>query len=364
MKKIVVSAICVVMCCIFLCQYAAAEVMRTSFDVSGITLFQIEVVNPSDGSLNLMVYPNVAGVYDGTSYFFDNITHLGKVSMDTYDFMGDFEIHGQWSTAVENVSSYLWFNVYIDYSSNFTLRSDEFYYDKISVSLPDGTLCDNYFLSNTGDYSYLLSFIIDLDDLDYDFANMSFFQVRLPIDCNTEVDLDGNGVLDYVIDCTLALSGITLTYDVPAMSEDLTLVLNSLDNVEAMLGTVIDNQNTTIDEVIATREVLEQLPAELAEALRDIEVGDPYDKSLDTSDIAAYESAYDKVMDEVDVDQVVSIMDGGISLNQDGMYNDQSFDSVSGLMTNIIEATGLMPLIILTLTFGLACFIIGRSGKL
>ena len=77
-----------------------------------------------------------------------------------------------------------------------------------------------------------------------------------------------------------------------------------------------------------------------------------------------YESAYDKVMDEVDVDQVVSIMDGGISLNQDGMYNDQSFDSVSGLMTNIIEATGLMPLITLTLTFGLACFIIGRSGKL
>ena len=377
MKRIAVSAICVVMCCIFLCQHVAAEVLKVSFDVSSVTLVDIDAYNASDGLFNRTISEGIVGVYDGTSYFFDGAVGLTSASMDLYNFIANFKIEGQWESDIDNVSSYLWFSIYIDYSTNFTFRFDDVYYEKIKLVLDDGTEFDNYFLSDTGDYSYLLSFIIPLEDLSYDFASLNNFSVSLPLDCNT-----GAGPYDIGVDCTLALSGIQLTYDLSAItSDDVDMIINSLDNVEVMLDEVKQNQNITVKEIIATREViaengeklqeisdkqdtvitvLEQLPAEL----RDLEVGDPYDKSLDTSEIVAYESAYDAVMEEVDVDQVVNIMDGGISLNQDGMYNEQSFNSVSGLVMDIIDATGLMPLIMISLTFGLACFIIGRSGNL
>lgn len=105
MKRIAVSAICVIMCCIFLCQHVAAEVLKVSFDVSSVTLVDIDAYNASDGLFNMTISRGIVGVYDGTSYFFDDAVSLVSASMDLYDFIANFKIEGQWESDIDNVSS-------------------------------------------------------------------------------------------------------------------------------------------------------------------------------------------------------------------------------------------------------------------
>ncbi len=377
MKRIIVSAICVVMCCIFSCQYVAAVRAEATFEIDSIYFDYYDAVNLSTG---VVVTPNVGvyGTFKNGVWEFVTSVWFTQTTVETYKAIGYFDVTGHWIETVTDVEEYMWLNVKVTYDNNHTLNFDKLETNDIRITLPDGTRLTDYFLSKVSDTSYLISFLVPLSNINYDFSQLSSLTMALPIDWEEGLVA---GIPTYLT-CTLKIDDFTLTYNATAITADeVAAIIDSLDNVETMLDEVTQNQNITVNEIIATREVIEQNGEKLQEisdkqdtiiteleqlpdALRDLEVGDPYEKSLDTSEIAAYESAYEKVMEEVDVDQVVNIMDGGISLNQDGMYNDQSFNSVSGLVMDIIDATGLMPLIMISLTFGLACFIIGRSGNL
>ena len=381
MKRIAVSAICVVMCCIFLCQHVAAAQGQANFNVTACTMMYARRYSASTGALEFQSSElNSAAILGSDGFYLfsglDAYFHSDIVGASNYTVV--CRLDGSWDNDPSE-GDLLWLTCRVTFGIDQTINYEDLLNTPVVLTAVsrNGSRYDftNYALAKESDTQYLLTWMVKVTDIT-DF-NLVTDTASLYIELPYEPVVTSGSI--YVTEYRVMFY-LEITYNIPEINYD-ALILDSVDTSNELLQEVVSNQDITVKEIIATREViaengeklqeisnkqdtvitvLEQLPAEL----RDLEVGDPYDKSLDTSEIVAYESAYDAVMEEVDVDQVVNIMDGGISLNQDGMYNEQSFNSVSGLVMDIIDATGLMPLIMISLTFGLACFIIGRSGNL
>lgn len=352
MKRIIAALICIIMCCTFLCQYVAAEVMKSSYSLSLVNLSKLHVYNGD--SLFTTLEVNQSGSRSGNTFTFTDYINLGESSISKYDIIAQFDLTGSWSAFSEVPNEYLYLSIYLDFVSGFPLRFDEFYYSGIKLILPDGTIFDNYFVSPTGDYSYLFSFVCALSQVTFDFSNLTSFSMCLPIDATPN---DTATDSDTLFDCTLVFDDIVLTYDMsPITSGDVDMIVNSLDGIDDMLNAIVQNQSVIIDEIIATRDVIDNLP----EQLRDLVVGDPYTGNIDTSDLVGYESDKAVVENMIDVDDVNGIFESGLSLDQPGMYDQQSFDAVGGLMTDVIDALNIMPLIILSLSFGLIALVLNR----
>lgn len=366
MKKIAVSVICLVMCCTFLCQYVSASTRQTNFICDSLILRELRMYTTS-GAISSRVTKNLSGSMQSENSFLfdlsDSYIVFAESSLSTYNLGFVFDFYGSWTNDPGD-NELLYFTFRFSYGQDVNLDFDQLLSIPIELVIlsNSGEMIHlrDFALARETDTSYLMTWMLNVSDIpaDFDIVNdVQRYTVVAPFEPIFVNNYD-SGVAVQISSATVNVY-FEITYQLPADYYD-ALILDSVEQGLDLLNVVIQNQNTSIQEIIATREVIEQLPSEL----RDLVVGNDYDKSLDTSDLAAYESDLNQVLQEVDVDQVVDLMNGGISLNQDGLYNEQSFDSVSDFMVQIINSTGLMPLIILTLTLGLACFIIGRSGKL
>ena len=348
MKRILISMICLIMCCSLFVVSVSADTYTSNFMISRLQFSSLRGTHKvTSASQVVSIAKDMTKV--GPNFYETSVDlKLFQESLLNYDLVAAFQIYGSFDKNNGVVpDNYVSFNFSLRCTESKPIDFDDALNSQVRLTLPDiNTEIRNYVFTKMNDYQYQISFIAPLSGINYDYINSTYFRFYIPIKWIYSATYESDPLLVQIM-----FDDISITYDsIPITAGDVDIIINDLDSIDTTLN--------------AIKGQLDTLPGDVAAQIKDIELGQDYNKGLDTSEIVAYESALDRVMEEVDVDQVIDIMGDGVSLNQPGMYNDQSFNSVSDLMTNIIDATGIMPLITLTLSIGLACFIIGRSGKL
>lgn len=346
MKRIFICMISLIMCCSFIIP-SYSETFEVPFIINTLTFANARSYLKTTGAESIIQIQQPMTKVSSNLYRWTGDILLSQESVQSRDWVFGFNMVGY----IDKISSitpdqYISFNVKLNFSESKPLDFSDLDNEYVRFVLPGGNSIRNYVITKLDNYSYQFSFIADLKYLNYDFYNATQLYFYIPSKW-----VYSASYRDDDLTVELGFDQLSLTFDtIPITAGDVDIIINDLDSIDTTLN--------------AIKGQLDTLPGDVAAQIKDIELGQDYNKNLDTSEIVAYESALDRVMEEVDVDQVIDIMGDGVSLNQPGMYNDQSFNSVSDLMTSIIDATGIMPLITLTLSIGLACFIIGRSGKL
>lgn len=370
MKKIVASLICVIMCCTFLCQYVAAATTDTAtFVPSSFMLYNFFGVPYNTTDEESYSYTNFVQDYTGFSFDYQG---------DEYPYYGcDFQILGNWtdtsffnttpyekyyltfaydtgeSLSGELVNGCLWLRV-LDSSGNWVTYYDfdyaivSYYTCTYSISDPDLIVPDNSSAFNCRCY---FSDVYISANFDFRIKDIS---VTKTYSADSGGSSSGGSSSDSSSDTTT--SGGSSGSGSGSSDADYTVIVNKLDKVGELLDDLAANDVKQINLLTTQNVLISQLP----DKLRDMDVGEDYTGSIDTSDLAGFESDKAAVESMIDVGGVIEVFDDGISLDQSGLYNDQSFAAVGGLMSDFIEATGIMPLIVLSLSFGLIALVLNR----
>lgn len=368
--KISASILCVLMCCLFCVQYVAAETVA-NWSISSAVLYSIVFRNVSTGELK-SVSQNKNGVISGSSISFSSGASIAAASQSSFNWSAVFQLYGSFDhlndVLLPSPDDYLWLSFSVDVSFVFDSRyTGVLDFDRLfdcDMSLvgywPGGSksFTDVTGISQVSDTEYILSFLIPSSLLDGDLIHIDHWSLTLPIQPKgTNVGLSNSVVINSIL---LNITNFTLTYEIPAS----TIIISGLENIGESLDNLASSVESgftqTITEIKATQDIIEQLP----DALRDLVVGEEYTGSLDTSELAGYESDLAAVKDKVDIDGVKDVLSSGVSLDGGDNYNQQSLGKVGDFMNELISASGLAPLISVTLTIGLACFVIGRTKNL
>lgn len=380
MKRILICMICFIMCCSLIIAPVSAAQGQTNFLADSMILSKLYQVKSTG---NAAIDWNDIGVNIGDNQF--TFSKNVRITLNSsYTYGGLFDFTGTWDNDPgSNKLVYITFR--ISYNPNININFDKVYSVPIALTAYDSAGQSVSFtdvaIAEESPNSMLLTFMQNISSVD-EFNIVSDavrYSVLIPIETVGNVNANFASITSISVNIYFEV-----TYQLPDINYD-SLILESVNNSNDLINSVISNQNETIKQIIASKAVisangqkldeiasnqntiireLEDLPSQIVSGLINGNVGSDYNKQLDTSEIVAYESALDRVMEQVDVDQVIDVMGDGISLNQPGMYNEQSFNSVSGLVMDIIDATSLMPLVMLSMSIGLACFIIGRSRNL
>ncbi len=369
--KYFISVVCVFMCCVFLMQYAAAEKTISAFSISNIVLTGLQFTSVSSGETKV-VAKNVFGSFNGQIYHFDLVNQnmsFAVQSLSMYNWSLDFDIQGSFeqpSGMVPSDQDYLWlsFAVYSTFEMHTTYWGT-INYDRLLdcalslvAYLPNNqtlTLSDCFGISEVSDKEYLLSFLVPASYLEgYDLIHCSKWHLTLPVQFTS-------GTMGAQINAmNLRVDNFTLTYEIPPS----TIIISGIDDIKSSLNS-ISNQisngvNTVVNEIRTTQDIIEQLP----DALRDLVVGEPYTKELDTSAISEYESQMAVVESKMDIPGAIGILDSGLDLNGGDSFSSASFTSVGDFMQRLIDAAEVGPLIAVTLSLGFAAYLLGRTKYL
>ena len=151
MKRIMVSLICVIMCCSLLCAPVAAEVNTVSFNLSGITLTNIYRYD-LNGKLLATSNFNVQGVCSANYWTFSPNFYQHTTEYPDHTFIAKLDFNGAWEETPTSVDEYLWFTISLDNIVDYEFYFSAFNMQQIKLTL-DGVEYDNYALSQTSNSS-------------------------------------------------------------------------------------------------------------------------------------------------------------------------------------------------------------------
>lgn len=364
MKKILIGAICVVMCCTFFTQYVAAATI-VDFTCSSISIITMYTINKTTGVPVESSSNNKNGVpVSGTSnsFTFSTIQSYARTFNTNYVSYG-FDINGSWSES--NIGTdYNWFSVDLGLNiiGNDTVRfntsqfvncykSMRFFCDTGVYDVP----VDLFSFIGLTDSSYRLMIYVDQQFL-HDLTTATKIELYVPY------QLQGTGgTPNYTTNFGITFSNIQLEYSLPDNS---TVIIENLGSIQDKLDNILIQNQTQIDEIILTKEAIQQLPDNIADKLINADLGTADTTPVDTTDLKAYEDQLEIVEQYIKVDDVNAIFKDGISFDGGDNYSSGSLSSLSEFMTRIITVTGLDSLIVICLTLGTASFILGRTRYL
>jgi len=348
MKRIMVSLISVIMCCAFVLP-VCADTYTSNFMISRLQFSSVRGYR-KDGTNNPVVNIQEDMTKMGPNFyeFTTDKLVLHEESLTEYDIVAGFQIWGSFDK-LDGVEpdSYVSFNFSLRVTENRPINFDDTLNQYVRLTLPDiNTEVRNYIFTKMNDYQYQISFIAPLSGIDYNYINSTYFRFYLPIkwlyDASTESD-------DFFIQ--IMFDELSITYDsIPLKSSDVQLIINDLDSIDTTVSAIKDQ--------------LDNMPTDVANALRDLELG-----SVETAVIP---------QDELDElagieDELYAFSDSkmeyiGQSINQLGNTLNSHIGKVdtghSLFFTRVFEIEFIRDMVYISLGFGLVAFILRLGRKI
>ncbi len=161
----------------------------------------------------------------------------------------------------------------------------------------------------------------------------------------------------------MTLSTGTISDEALADAKQTTIIVNGFANLESAIETSVASGVTQLEEVIV-RETQALSDAFAIHTDTIINVGSEEDVSLDNSELTSVQEREqiirDKIKEKLDSNEVITqIEDVNLSSVSSDNVNDSTFEWLSDTMQRIFDM-GFGEVIILSLTFALSMFIIGR----
>lgn len=379
MKRIIVSAICVVMCCILICQPVAAAQGQTNFLADSMILTKLVRFN-SDLSQNAVVDKNVAGVKLSDNYY--NFATSFSLSLGTYGYGAIFDMVGSWDNDPgDNNIIYLTFR--FSYNNDVNINFDRLFTVPMSLTIYDNTgnsiVLSDAAIAEETDTSYLLTFMQNISDIDtFNVVKDAVkYSVLAPIESVDNTDYGGD--VTEISDINVNIY-FEVTYQLPDVNYD-ALILESVDQSNVLLNEVISNQDEALEQIIATREVIEANGEKLQEisnkqdtiiteleqlpdALRDLDLGTVETAAIPQDELDELAGIEDELYNYSDskiqyVDQSIDQLN--ITLNS----HLGNVGTAHGLFfTRLFEIDFIRDIVYISLGFGLVAFILRMGRKI